>query len=162
MKNFLVCELMLSPLSFVDQPKEDQAFEMNDMRKSKIPERRNSWDKADEATNFLSDVSDSERPSSRPTYGRSQSTRDHLRNQKSQSDDVYLSLPPDQRPGITRFKSLRAGVNHAAAGLSRSASQISRSSSLRRLESVKKVPQFWYRDDMTIEGAGGEYNNYAY
>ena len=147
--------------SFVDRPKEEQAFEMNDMRKSKQPERRNSWDKADEATNFLSDVSDSER--ARPAYSRSQSAR-HTRSTTEQirTDDVYLTLPPDQRPGITRFKSLRAGVNRASEGLSRSASQISRSTSLRRLESVKKVPSLWYRDDMAIEGAQSEYNNYAY
>lgn len=148
-----------SPLSFVDQPREEQAFEMNDMRKSKLPERRNSWDKADEATQFLSDVPLAE---TRPTHHRSHSTRDHLRNSRTQGDDVYLSLPPDQRPGITRFKSLRAGVNRAAGGLQRSASQISRSSSLRRLESVKKVPSLWYRDDMALEGAASEYNNYAY
>ena len=169
-----------SPFSFVDKPQEEQAFEMNDMRKSKhldgteldqVPtsERRNSWDKADESTKFLSDVSTAEQ-ADRPRYSRSQSTREHLRPGTSQTlaavtgqqDDLFLSLPPDQRPGVTRFKSLRSGVNRAANGLSRSASQISRSTSLRRLESVKKVPQFWYRDDMAIEGASGEYNQFAY
>lgn len=151
-----------SPLSFLDQPREEQAFEMNDMRNSKQPQRRDSWDKADESTKFLSDISDSERPVSRPAHNRSQSTQDHLRGPANQGDDIFLALPPDQRPGITRFKSLRNGVNRAAGGLSRSASQISRSTSLRRLESVKKVPQFWYRDDMVIDGAGSEYNTYAY
>lgn len=147
-----------SPFSFVDKPREEQAFEMDDMRKSKQPERRNSWDKADESTHFLGEAAD------RPRYSRSQSTQHGLRPdlQPQYQNDTYLSLPPDQRPGVTRFKSLRSGVNRAANGLSRSASQISRSSSLRRLESVKKVPQFWYRDDMAIEGAQSEYNNYAY
>jgi len=147
-----------SPFSFVDKPQEDQTFEMNDMRKSKAPERRNSWDKADESTQFLGESAD------RPRYSRSQSTQHGLNPelQAQYQNDTYLSLPPDQRPGVTRFKSLRTGVNRAANGLSRSASQISRSTSLRRLESVKKVPQFWYRDDMAIEGASSEYNNYGY
>jgi len=104
-------------------------------------------------------------PSSAPSGHRhSQSTQQGLNTelQAQYQNDTYLSLPPDQRPGVTRFKSLRTGVNRAANGLSRSASQISRSTSLRRLESVKKVPQFWYRDDMAIEGAASEYNNYGY
>ena len=147
-----------SPFSFIDKPQEEQTFEMNDMRKSKQPERRNSWDKADESTQFLGETGD------RPRYSRSQSTQHGLRPelQPAFQNDTYLSLPPDQRPSMTRFKSLRSGVSRAASGLSRSASQISRSTSLRRLESMKKVPQLWYRDDMAIEGAQGEYNNYAY
>ncbi|KAJ9661621.1 hypothetical protein H2198_001797 [Neophaeococcomyces mojaviensis] len=142
-----------SPFSFVDKPQEEHSFEMNDMRKSKqpeapTPERRNSWDKADESTLFLDP--------DRPKFNRSQSTSTRLRTTYEQPvDETYLGVTPDQRPGVTRFKSLRSGVNRAANGLSRSASQISRSTSLRRLESVKKVPQFWYRDDMTIEGANG-------
>ena len=144
-----------SPFSFVDKPQEEQSFEMNDMRKSKQVERRNSWDKADESTQFLGGTGD------RPRYSRSQSTQHGLRSglEPQYQDDTYLSLPADQRPGVTRFKSLRTGVNRAANGLSRSASQISRSTSLRRLESMKKVPQLWYRD---AEGPQGEYNNYTY
>ena len=145
-----------SPFSFVDKPQEEQAFEMNDIRKSKQPERRNSWDKADESTQFLANGPE------RPRYSRSQSTRTGLKPGQLDPNDVYLALPPDQRPGVTRFRSLRAGVNRAAGGLSRSASQISRSTSLRRLESIKNVPQLWYRDDMAIEGVQSEYNNYAY
>lgn len=147
-----------SPFSFVDKPREEQAFEMNDIRRSKQPERRDSWDKADESTLFLGVQA------TRPKIGRSQSTTaaKYPGETSRPVDDVYLSLPPDQRPGITRFKSLRGGVTRAANGLSRSASQISRSTSLRRLESVKKVPSLWYRDDMAIEGAGGEYNTYGY
>lgn len=146
-----------SPLSFVDQPREEQAFEMNDMRQSKLPERRDSWEKADENTLFLGTQP------TRPRIGRSQSTTAaRFPGEAKPVDDVYLSLPPDQRPGITRFKSLRGGVTRAANGLSRSASQISRSTSLRRLESVKKVPSLWYRDDMAIEGAASEYDHYGY
>lgn len=147
-----------SPFSFVDKPQEEQAFEMNDMRRSKLPDRRDSWDKADESTVFLGSQTQ------RPRIGRSQSTNTakYPSDSTQPVDDVYLSLPPDQRPGITRFKSLRQGVNRAADGLSRSASQISRSSSLRRLGSVKKVPQLWYRDDMTLEGASSEYDRYGY
>lgn len=145
-----------SPFSFIDKPREEQAFEMNDMRKSKVMEgasvaRRDSWDKADESTNFLADES----AAARPRYSRSQSTRHHLRSQ-TEDGDVYLALPPDQRPGVTRFKSLRQGVDRAANGLSRSASQISRSTSLRRLGSVKKVPELYYRSDMN------EYDQFAY
>lgn len=144
-----------SPFSFIDKPQEEQAFEMDDMRKSKHLEgesnsRRNSWDKTDESTNFLADDS-----AARPRYSRSQSTQNHLRGQASDGD-TYLALPPDQRPGLTRFKSLRQGVNRAANGLSRSASQISRSTSLRRLESVKRVPELYYRSDMN------EYDQFAY
>lgn len=147
-----------SPFSFVDKPREEQAFEMNDIRQSKLPERRDSWDKADESTMFLG-----VQPS-RPKIGRSQSTTaaKYPGEASKPVDDIYLSLPPDQRPGITRFKSLRGGVTRAANGLSRSASQISRSTSLRRLESVKKVPSLWYRDDMAIEGAASEYDHYGY
>lgn len=147
-----------SPFSFIDKPREEQAFEMNDIRQSKLPERRDSWDKADENTLFLGVQA------SRPKIGRSQSTTaaKYPGEASKPVDDVYLSLPPDQRPGITRFKSLRGGVTRAANGLSRSASQISRSSSLRRLESVKKVPSLWYRDDMAIEGAAGEYDYHGY
>lgn len=150
-----------SPFSFVSKTQEDQAFEMNDMRKSRdvqrssrnysrTPDRRNSWDKAEEGTMFLEE---------RPKFQRSVSSS-HKLGSKSVSgvDDLYLGVNPDARPQITRFKSLRVGYNRATSGLSRSASQISRSTSLRRLESVKKVPQFWYREDMVIEGAeGSEY-----
>lgn len=144
-----------SPFSFMDKPQEEQTFEMNDIRKSKQPEKRNSWDKVDEATQFLGETGE------RPRYSRSQSTQQGLKPglQPQYQNDTYLSLPADQRPGMTRFKSLRSGVSRAANGLSRSASQMSRSSSLRRLESMKRVPQLWYRD---VEGSQGEYNNYAY
>ena len=142
-----------SPFSFVDNPQEDQAFEMNDMRKSKQPEgriseRKNSWEKLDESALFLDP--------GRPKVDRSHSTSYRLHTLNEQPlDDTYLGVTPDQRPGVTRFKSLRSGVSRATNGLSRSASQMSRSSSLRRLGSVKKVPQFWYREDMTIEGEHG-------
>ena len=115
--------------------------------------RINSWQKSDERTGFLS--------TQRPKHNRSQSTQTGVK-QPSNEADVYIALPADQRPGMTRFKSLRHGVNRAAVGLSRSASQISRSTSLRRLETVKRVPQLWYRNDMSLEGAGSEYNQYAY
>lgn len=142
-----------SPFSFMRKSQEEQSFEMGDMHKSKQPERRNSWEQADESTKFLSEVTATERP----TYNRSQSTRTGQKD--PYKDDLYLSLPPDQRPGVTRFKSLRTGVNRAAHGLGRSASQIGRSTSLRRLESVKRVPELWYRD---AEGPQAEYNTYAY
>lgn len=144
-----------SPFSFVDKPQEDQAFEMNDIRQSKLPERRDSWEKSDETTTFLG-PSDSTR---RPRLGRSQSTTAAKYPENKPVDDVYLSLPPDQRPGITRFKSLRGVGTTVSNGLSRSASQISRSSSLRRLGSVKKVPDLWYRE---VDGPGAEFNNYGY
>lgn len=150
-----------SPFSFVSKTPEEQMYEMNDMRQSsgqegttsnsRTPDRRNSFDKADEGTMFLEH--------DRPKIQRSQTTSHKLQSQSLGGiDELYLGVNPDSRPGITRFKSLRAGYNRAATGISRSASQVGRSTSLRRLESVKKVPQFWYRDDMVIEGAeGSEY-----
>jgi hypothetical protein len=52
------------------------------------------------------------------------------------------------RPPLTRFKSLRHGVNRAAS--------VTRATSLRRLESLKTVHTAWYRDDLAIEGHHGE------
>ena len=61
-----------------------------------------------------------------------------------------LSVPDADRPQITRFKSLRSGV-------SRMNSNVSRSTSLKRLGSLKTVHHNWYRNDMAIEGATGEH-----
>ena len=51
------------------------------------------------------------------------------------------------RPPITRFKSLKLGVNRAAS--------VTRSTSLRRLGSLKTVHTAWYRDDLALEGHHG-------
>jgi hypothetical protein len=69
----------------------------------------------------------------------------HYRSESLQPDmDLMLAIPEQggqDRPQLTRFKSLRSGV-------SRAASSVSRSSSLKRLGSMSK---HWYRDDMSID-----------
>jgi hypothetical protein len=72
----------------------------------------------------------------------------HYRSESLQPDMDLMHAIPEQggqdRPQLTRFKSLRSGV-------SRAASNVSRSSSLKRLGSMSK---HWYRDDMSIDAHG--------
>lgn len=149
-----------SPLSFADQPAEDEAFELGSLSRPKMSEhqRQVSWTKSDEQKQFLAVVE-------KPKYTRSQSTQIKTENLVAQEpppqDDTFLGITPDQRPGVTRFKSLRSGVTRASSQMNRTASQIGRSKSMKRLGSVKKVPQLWYRDDMMFDGAG-DYIGQAY
>jgi hypothetical protein len=69
----------------------------------------------------------------------------HYRSTSIQPEgDLMLAIPEqggDNRPQLTRFKSLRSGV-------SRAASTVSRSGSLKRLGSIH---QAFYRDDMSLD-----------
>ncbi|ETN44618.1 uncharacterized protein HMPREF1541_10288 [Cyphellophora europaea CBS 101466] len=73
---------------------------------------------------------------SRPSHNRSTSIQPE--------GDLMLAIPEqggDNRPQLTRFKSLRSGV-------SRAASTVSRSGSLKRLGSIH---QAFYRDDLSLD-----------
>lgn len=146
-----------SPLSFLEQPKEDDAFELNDIRsRPSLHQRQSSWTRSDDYTETVPMVE-------RSRYVRSQSAqvtgKDHLSVPASAEDSTYFGITPDQRPGVTRFKSLRSGVNRTRSQMQRTASQIGRSKSLKRLGSVKRVPQLWYRNDMLFDGSGQEYEH---
>lgn len=149
-----------SPLSFLEQPKEDDAFELKDMRpRLSSHNRQSSWTKSDDQSERLPIAE-------RSKYTRSQSaqvtSKDHLTVPAPVEDPTYFGITPDQRPGVTRFKSLRSGVNRTRSQMQRTASQIGRSRSLRRLGSVKKVPQLWYRNDMLFDGSGQDYEHGEY
>lgn len=149
-----------SPLSFLEQPKEDDAFELKDMRpRLSSHNRQSSWTKSDDQSERLP-------VAERSKYTRSQSaqvtSKDHLSVPALGEDPTYFGITPDQRPGVTRFKSLRSGVNRTRSQMQRTASQIGRSRSLRRLGSVKKVPQLWYRNDMLFDGSGQDYEHGEY
>lgn len=127
-----------SPFSFMETTKDDQAFEMVPL--------------ADKDANspVSSPRADAKSPDS-ITSPRPRAERlDVPADRRSRSMEVpqkqdSLSVPHDRsRPPITRFKSLREGVSRAAS--------VSRQTSLRRLESLKKVPQFWESDGMALEG----------
>jgi len=71
-----------------------------------------------------------------------------MEQQKAQADQSGLGVPGQNGTQLTRFKSLRQGVNRAAS--------VTRATSLRRLGSLRTVHTNWYRDDMAIEGHNGE------
>ncbi|RMZ81582.1 hypothetical protein DV737_g2474, partial [Chaetothyriales sp. CBS 132003] len=80
---------------------------------------------------------------------RKQAERRQAERRSARGD--LLAIPEHDggaRPQITRFKSLRNGVNRVAS--------ISRETSLKRLDSLKRLHTNWYRDDMAIEGHNGE------
>jgi hypothetical protein len=133
-----------TPFSFVGGKDENDAFEMVDLREKGSLSSHESLkeEPEEEFTVTKIDGNSSAIP---------QDTIDVIPRAKSAGPTgVQLSVPDDaQRVPITRFKSLRSGV-------SRMNSNISRSTSLKRLGSLKTVHHNWYRDDMAIEGAMGE------
>lgn len=138
-----------SPFSFTDKPTEHEAFEMNDIRISKLDTKPEYEFLKDPYSAPLSTEANSLlQPVSRPEHLRSKSEAAVTTLTVPNQDDTYLANP-HQRPTITRFKSLRAGVERAAS--------VTRSTSLRRLNSIKKTPELWYRTDMAFEGAIGAY-----
>jgi hypothetical protein len=92
-----------------------------------------------------SPTSEGRRSLASPTAEESLTRPGHYRSISMQPDgDFMLAIPEqggDNRPQLTRFKSLRSGV-------SRAASTVSRSSSLKRLGSIH---QAFYRDDMSLD-----------
>jgi hypothetical protein len=129
-----------TPFSFVDVKEEQNAFEMVPLN------GRNSID------NYEQDIarpqinithSDSAMPSHIP-----QDTIDVPPRPASTSPSPqFLAVDPMQRTELTRFKSLRQGVQ-------RMGSNVSRSTSLRRLNSLKTVHRAWY-----VEGSEGNNEN---
>jgi len=127
-----------SPFSFVGGKDEQDAFEMVDIRgggsNSDQDSLKGVMEKAATADPAVQQDTIDVVPRPKSTEPRPQ----------------YLSVQgPEDKPAITRFKSLRSGV-------SRMNSNISRSSSLKRLGSLKTVHHNWYRNDMAIEGATGD------
>ena len=131
-----------SPFSFQEEPNEDQAFEMVPLADKKESRRASRMPPTAMGTKSTSAV-----PSSVAT----QEKLDVIGDRRSKSMRLQhgkqssLSVPQNpNRPPITRFKSLREGVNRAAS--------VSRQTSLRRFESLKRVGSYWERNDMAIEG----------
>lgn len=136
-----------SPFSFVGGKDEEDAFELVDLR-----DRASTSDH-----DSLQVVMEKEEPITGPEAEYSagqQDTIDVVPRPKSAEPRSKLLAVPDaeSRPAITRFKSLRSGVSR----MNSTVSNISRSSSLKRLGSLKTVHHNWYRNDMSIEGAMGD------
>lgn len=122
-----------SPFSFVETPNEEY-FEMKPMKDKEI------GSPTSDGTRSPSIASPTDQGETL-TLGR---PSNHARSSSIQRDDLMLSIPEqggDNKPQLTRFKSLRSGV-------SRAASNVSRSNSLKRLGSIH---QAFYRDDMSLD-----------
>lgn len=129
-----------TPFSFVGGEDERDAFEMVDLR----DQGSVSGHSYEEVTEPEITVTRSEGDYS----GIQQDTIDVIPRPKSTEPRQYLTVDEADRPQITRFKSLRQGVSRM--------NSISRTTSLKRLGSLKTVHHNWYRDDMAIEGASGD------
>lgn len=162
-----------SPFSFMSAKNEDETFEMVDMADEKqkqresgstaigsvgSPKGKSSADNSPDSMHspeaiietYDRDV-DRRSRDMRAAPSRTKSEENTRPSHGRQQSSGLLDVPqygPGSKPPITRFKSLREGVNRAAS--------VSRQGSLKRLNSLKKVHTNWYRDDMAIEGHGGE------
>jgi hypothetical protein len=130
-----------SPFSFMEAPNDD-AFEMRPMtgKETEFNVDRNGSD-GRRSSSIKSPVGGETLTVTRPEMYRSTSS--------AREGDLMLAIPEqggDNRPQLTRFKSLRSGV-------SRAASTVSRSGSLKRLGSISKA---WERNDMAIDAYQGE------
>ncbi|KAK4944355.1 hypothetical protein LTR10_016241 [Elasticomyces elasticus] len=133
----------MSPFSFVGGNEEQNAFEMVDLHDGEMESGQTSL-KA--VVNHAVTITPAEEYPPIP-----QDTIDVIsRPRTAEPTGQSLSVPGAERPQITRFKSLRSGF-------SRMNSTVSRSTSLKRLGSLKTVHHNWYRDDMVIEGATGDH-----
>jgi hypothetical protein len=134
-----------SPFSFMEAPNEDQAFEMTDMKDKGKTSPMTSPTSPKSAESMYSPII-IEETLDVDVDRRSKS----MEQQKTPQSPDGLAVPGQEgnKPPLTRFKSLRQGVNRAAS--------VTRSTSIRRLESLKTVHKNWYRDDMAIEGHNGE------
>lgn len=126
-----------TPFSFVEGPDEDGGFEMTSLKDKPSSSGQKKID------------DDSYFPPTQPgvngEYFPNQEDRLDVIPRPKTADPHRNFLSPDHadpRAQITRFKSLRSGVNRVNAGIG----SISRSQSLRRLGSVKTVHHAWYRD----------------
>ncbi|KIW42849.1 uncharacterized protein PV06_06357 [Exophiala oligosperma] len=129
-----------TPFSFVGGKDEQDAFEMVHVRDRESLSDSDSWKEGVDEQITITKPDGDIIP---------QDTIDVISRPKSAEPfSQHLAVPDAERPQITRFKSLRSGV-------SRMNSNISRSTSLKRLGSLKTAHHAWYRDDMAIEGAAG-------
>ncbi|KAL6251786.1 hypothetical protein RBB50_001996 [Rhinocladiella similis] len=129
-----------TPFSFVGGKDEQDAFEMVHVRDRESLSDSDSWKEGVDEQITITKPDDDVIP---------QDKIDVISRPKSAEPfSQHLAVPDSERPQITRFKSLRSGV-------SRMNSNISRSTSLKRLGSLKTAHHAWYRDDMAIEGAAG-------
>lgn len=122
-----------SPFSFMETPN-DNAFELKNMDDGDSDGTRSPSIKS-------------------PTQERLSVTRPPMPKSASApaEGDLMLAIPEhggENRPQLTRFKSLRSGVTRAA-------STVSRSNSLKRLGSISKA---WERNDMSLDAYQGEGN----
>ncbi|KAJ4508633.1 hypothetical protein HRR83_005725 [Exophiala dermatitidis] len=129
-----------TPFSFVGGKDDQDAFEMVDLRDRSSFSEKNSLEQVREDMPVM--------PLDDHQTTIPQDTIDVIpRSKSAEPHGQHLSVQDaEQRPQITRFKSLRSGV-------SRMNSTVSRSTSLKRLGSLKTVHHNWYRNDMAIEGA---------
>lgn len=129
-----------TPFSFVGGKDEAEGFEMVDLRDQNSDASRDSW--KEPVTPQIS-VTHSE---SDVYAGIPQDHIDVVPRPKS-TGPQHLTVDDADRPPITRFKSLRQGVSRMGSG-------VSRSTSLKRLGSLKTVHHAWY-----VEGTDGNNEN---
>jgi hypothetical protein len=132
-----------TPFSFVGGKDERDGFEMVDLHGDQTPSvsSRNSWSRDPIAPQISVTHSDSDMVAGVP--------QDHIDVIPRPKSTGPQHLTPDdaERPQITRFKSLRVGVQRMGSG-------VSRSTSLKRLGSLKTVHHAWY-----VEGSDGNNEN---
>jgi hypothetical protein len=132
-----------TPFSFVGGKDETDGFEMVDIRgDGHSVASHDSWPKEQATTPAISVThSDSDMYGGIP--------QDHIDVIPRPRSTGPQHLTPDdaERPPITRFKSLRVGVQRMGSG-------VSRSTSLKRLGSLKTVHHAWY-----VEGSEGNQEN---
>ena len=137
-----------SPFSFMEAPNDD-AFELRPMTgKGKELGRSSNDSDGTRSPSIKSPTGGETITVTRPENYRAASSYQTAASFQ-RSDDAMLAIPEqggENRPQLTRFKSLRSGV-------SRAASTVSRSGSLKRLGSISKA---WERSDMSIDAYQGE------
>lgn len=131
-----------SPFSFMETPNVDEGYELKEMGGGK---GKTTSPTSPETIDSIYSPIVIEETLDVDVDRRSRSME---QQQKARADPNGLGVPGQDRPQLTRFKSLRQGVNRAAS--------VTRATSLRRLDSLKTVHTAWYRDDMAIEGHNGE------
>jgi hypothetical protein len=137
-----------SPFSFIETPEGTEGFELKEIGPGREKGKVTSPTSPQSEPSIYSPVVMGE------TLDVDVDRRSRMlqQNMARESTVGALAVPGQEqdgsRPPLTRFKSLRNGVNRAAS--------VTRATSLRRLESLKTVHTAWYRDDLAIEGHNGE------
>jgi hypothetical protein len=138
-----------TPFSFVGGKDEADGFEMVDIRGDRASvSSQDSWSKEPIAPQISVTHSESDMYA-----GIAQDHIDVIPRPKS-TGPQHLTVDDADRPQITRFKSLRVGVQRMGSGVQRMGSGVSRSTSLKRLGSLKTVHHAWY-----VEGTDGNNEN---